>query len=378
MGCARSKNVSDADIESMQIEFDILKGRLQALFEFKLLMLGAGESGKSTIVKQLRRIHRSKLTQSELDNVSNALHRNAVDCLVALLDAAESFGYALADEEEREAAAVARQHTDGERLSPVQAAQLRKLFAGGAVQKALERRAEFWLLDSCEYYMEHVERFAEAGFEPTEEDVVMARVRTTGLVTTRLEQRVVQSDQDAPSKLHFEVVDVGGQRSERRKWVKCFADVKAVLFVINLAGYNRVLFEAPDQFRIQEALDMLRDISHLDTFADTPLFIFLNKKDLFEKMILQEDMKAAFPDYTGGCKLAPALAFIEEKLREQLPPGRTVHIEVVTSVMKRDIKCAFEEVKKSLHSLNKEKMDAEMTAIVRERKRIQKLLAGGV
>jgi len=36
---------------------------------------------------------------------------------------------------------------------------------------------------------------------------------------------------------------VGGQRSERKKWIKCFDDVKAVLFIVNLGGYNSVLFE---------------------------------------------------------------------------------------------------------------------------------------
>lgn len=34
--------------------------------------------------------------------------------------------------------------------------------------------------DSCEYYFKHLERFCDKDFVPTEEDVVMARVRTTG------------------------------------------------------------------------------------------------------------------------------------------------------------------------------------------------------
>ena len=39
------------------------------------------------------------------------------------------------------------------------------------------------------------------------------------------------------------VVDVGGQRSERRKWISCFDDVRAVLFVCALSGYDMTLFE---------------------------------------------------------------------------------------------------------------------------------------
>ena len=42
---------------------------------------------------------------------------------------------------------------------------------------------------------------------------------------------------------YLRVVDVGGQRSERRKWIQCFDDVRAVLFVCALSGYDMTLFE---------------------------------------------------------------------------------------------------------------------------------------
>ena len=39
--------------------------------------------------------------------------------------------------------------------------------------------------------------------------------------------------------------DVGGQRSERRKWIQCFDDVRALLFVAALSAYDMTLIEDP-------------------------------------------------------------------------------------------------------------------------------------
>ncbi len=43
------------------------------------------------------------------------------------------------------------------------------------------------------------------------------------------------------------MIDVGGQRSERRKWLQCFNEVNSVIFIVALSDYNLVLREDNDQ-----------------------------------------------------------------------------------------------------------------------------------
>lgn len=58
-----------------------------------------------------------------------------------------------------------------------------------------------------------------------------------------LTQKIVQEAPIEPEALNYQLIDVGGQRNERKKWIHHFADVKCVLFVVNLAGYKQILFE---------------------------------------------------------------------------------------------------------------------------------------
>ena len=77
----------------------------------------------------------------------------------------------------------------------------------------------------------------EDTFQPTEQDILRARVLTSGIFETKF--RV--------DKVKFHMFDVGGQRDERRKWIQCFNDVTAIIFVAASSSFNMVLREDPTQ-----------------------------------------------------------------------------------------------------------------------------------
>jgi len=101
------------------------------------------------------------------------------------------------------------------------------------------------------------------------------RVRTTGVVESNFALR------RKGMTLNFKIVDVGGQRSERRKWIHCFEDVDAILFVTAISEYNEVLMEDGKTNRMQESLSLFGSIVNNAFFADTSFILFLNKEDLF-------------------------------------------------------------------------------------------------
>jgi GTPase SAR1 family protein len=364
--------MNDAELQAQQIELSLRKERLENLFKFKVLLLGAGESGKSTIVKQIKLCHNKGPSGKELEAVADSLHQNVIDCMKTLLYACTTFGYELDDDKDRETAERVKNFDEGKRIEFDFGEDILKLWQSETIKKTYARNDEYWLLDSCKYYFTNLERFTEFEFCPTAEDAVMARIRTTGIVVSQIEEQNpdVQKYQGEPDVIKYQIVDVGGQRNERKKWLHCFEDVKCILFLCSLSEYNQVLFEDSKANRMDESLKLLGDIAKKPIFLHTPMYIFLNKKDVFETMLRSHPLSVKFPEYKGGESTGVAIEFIKNKFIEQLPQTRRDSIMCfpVTGVVRKDVGTAFAEVKKDLLRHARPKIEEEKLRIERERK----------
>ena len=85
------------------------------------------------------------------------------------------------------------------------------------MKEVWQKRAAVNIIDGHKDYLQDLARIASPTFRPTTQDILLARVKTTQVVMERY--RIDGID--------FEMYDVGGQRSERRKWIDCFDNVDA-------------------------------------------------------------------------------------------------------------------------------------------------------
>ncbi|EFE38813.1 hypothetical protein TRV_06538 [Trichophyton verrucosum HKI 0517] len=94
--------------------------------------------------------------------------------------------------------------------------------------------------------------------------------------------------------------DVGGQRSERKKWIHCFENVTSIIFCVALSEYDQVLLEESNQNRMMESLVLFDSVVNSRWFMRTSIVLFLNKVDLFRQKLGRSPLNKYFPDYSGG------------------------------------------------------------------------------
>lgn len=156
------------------------------------------------------------------------------------------------------------------------------------------------LADIPSSYFDSIERIAQPDYMPTDQDVLRSRVKTTGITETTF----IIGD------LTYRMFDVGGQRSERKKWIHCFENVTTILFLVAISEYDQLLFEDETVNRMQEALTLFDSICNSRWFVKTSIILFLNKIDRFKEKLPVSPMKNYFPDYEGGADYPAACDYI--------------------------------------------------------------------
>ncbi|KAF9430935.1 hypothetical protein BGZ76_000647 [Entomortierella beljakovae] len=166
---------------------------------------------------------------------------------------------------------------------------IRSLWNDPAVQQVYELGNTYALADNVKYFFDSIDRLFKPDYIPDDADILRCRVKSTGITETTFHMK----------NLTYRMFDVGGQRSERKKWIHCFEGVTAVLFIVAISGYDQCLVEDKDSNQMEEALMLFDQVCNSQWFIDTAMIMFLNKTDIFEEKIKTSSIKSYFPDYKG-------------------------------------------------------------------------------
>nr|XP_008508489.1 PREDICTED: guanine nucleotide-binding protein subunit alpha-11-like [Equus przewalskii] len=221
---------------------------------------------------------------------------------------------------------------------------IKTLWADPGIQECYDRRREYQLSDSAKYYLTDVDRIATLGYLPTQQDVLRVRVPTTGIIEYPFDLE----------NIIFRMVDVGGQRSERRKWIHCFENVTSIMFLVALSEYDQVLVESDNENRMEESKALFRTIITYPWFQNSSVILFLNKKDLLEDKILYSHLVDYFPEFDGPQRDAQAAREFILKMFVDLNPDsdKIIYSHFTCATDTENIRFVFAAVKDTILQLN--------------------------
>ncbi|KAL3111552.1 hypothetical protein niasHT_016713 [Heterodera trifolii] len=308
--CKGEEASDEAMDRNNRIELDLNKERIEGRKMVKILLLGSADSGKSTIVKQMRILHTDGFSETELVNYRYMLHTNYIGSLhyiargIAQLqiavppnekDLVDKFDYSFS------------KFLDFDDDNMIKL--ILKFLSYDSVTTACKRLNEFYLPDNTNYLLAESKRILMPNYLPTAVDIIHARASTTGVHEITFGFR----------RFSIRLIDVGGQKTERRKWIHCFDSVSAILYVVSLSCYDQSMEEDPSINRMDDSIDLFRAMFFNPFLIRCSFILFLNKKDLFELKLRHVPLHRFYPAFedrttniTSDSAYAEAVEFVKK------------------------------------------------------------------
>ncbi|XP_073980145.1 guanine nucleotide-binding protein subunit alpha cta [Rhodnius prolixus] len=339
---------------SQEIDKMIEKEKHSFRRQVKLLLLGAGESGKSTFLKQMRIIHGIKFEPELVKEYQQVIYQNVVKGMKVLVDARNKLNIPWEHSANSENGSYILKYDNSmtldTRLFTHYAPTLYNLWKDSGIRRAFERRREFQLSDSVQYFLDNLERISRVDYIPTNKDILHARKATKGI-----------SEFTIPiNNIPFRFVDVGGQRSQRQKWFQCFDSVTSILFLVSSSEFDQVLVEDRKTNRLEESKNIFDTIVNNLVFRGVSIILFLNKTDLLAEKLKsgETSIRWFFPEFSGDeKKLNDVQTFLLEYFRSaKRDPRKPLFYHFTTAVDTENIKVVFNAVKDTILHRNLESL----------------------
>uniref|UniRef100_A0A0M3I4G5 G-protein alpha subunit n=1 Tax=Ascaris lumbricoides TaxID=6252 RepID=A0A0M3I4G5_ASCLU len=301
-----------------QIEKKLNKQRNEEIGNQKLLLLGTGECGKSTVLKQMQILHKNGFSDAEINEKREIIYSNIIIGMGNILQALSSFAYNLESTERevycgfsfhftrplyemdaRRILSMIESGKDSQPFTPDIYESLKGLWADKAVQKAFSRS-----------FMDQLDRIYTPNYRPTTQDILHTRVPTTGIVQVQF-------------------------------------TIKGCIF----RNESQQLYkESYAKNRLMESLDLFAQICNSKWFIKASMILFLNKTDLFIEKIGSLSIKVLFKNYDGrkfhtvlkiflaGCPSGRRKIYIHETCATDTNQVQLVIDSVIDTVIGKNLK----------------------------------------
>ncbi|KAF7376932.1 G-protein alpha subunit [Mycena sanguinolenta] len=243
MGCVNSTGVDEkAKARNDEIENQLKRDSMLARNEIKMLLLGARESGKSTILKQMKLTHLDGYNAQERDAHKEIIYSNTIQSMRAILEAMPQLDISLHPSNDARRATIMAlpPRIDADVLPRDLADAVKGLWRDPGVKEAVRRSREFQLNDNAVYYFSSIDRMAAPEYLPTDQDIWRSRVKTTGIMERRRSSPALNTPRTLHHTIFLEYVHVFDDVGYYVAAVQC--PPRLPLFILSPSGARRALY----------------------------------------------------------------------------------------------------------------------------------------
>ncbi|CAJ0946992.1 unnamed protein product, partial [Mesorhabditis belari] len=357
--CCLPSGSNEAEAQTKDIERQLHKEKKKLRQQVRILLLGSGESGKSTFIKQMVIIHGAgEFTADEVRSYRQQIYQNVISAMRVLVDARHKLGYEFENKSLEKRLPVLMTITISDLLKGIDqstfgevAPLISDLWMDASIKQTFDQRNLFQITDSCSYFFNNMSRVAAPEFQPTTKDILFCRKATRGITEHMFEIQ----------KVPFRFIDVGGQRSQRQKWFQCFTDITSILFMVASNEYDQVILEDRRTNRVVESRSVFETIVNNVAFQNVSVILFMNKSDLLIEKVPKSDIRKYFSDFNGDHRnVRDVQYFLVDKFeRSRKERHRPFFYHFTTAVDTENMRRVFRDVKEVILKRNIEQLNMQ-------------------
>ncbi|KAI3604173.1 putative g-protein alpha subunit [Moniliophthora roreri] len=226
-------------------------------------------------------------------------------------------------------------------------------------------RSKLRMEDSPGFFLNDVERIGVIDYQPTDDDIIRARLRTLGVQEYR-----ITLDHGRAVGQEWKLYDVGGTRSTRAAWYPYFDDAHAIIFLA-LLDRKRMFKSKPINLgllaedrkvnRLEDSYLLWRSICSCKLLARTQFILFLNKCDLLQAKLMRgiriRDSVPSFGDRKNDVNTATRYfqQHFREILKQHSPVTRPFYVHLTSVIDTRSTAATLATVEESIlrHNLRR-------------------------
>ncbi|KAI8913299.1 guanine nucleotide binding protein, alpha subunit [Gorgonomyces haynaldii] len=276
-----------------------------------VLVLGPGDSGKSTFLKQLVLQHGGGFTKEYREEARQQIHQNLLMNLRILINKIVKEGVPWGSDKLEADSKRIQQLTEKD-LDLSVIPLISGFLKSEAVKTTLSKGMEGSYQDTATYFYDQLDTVLDPEYLPTDEDILYTRRRTENITESKFHI----------AGLKWTVVDVAGQMQHRHRWIPYYeTNPSAVIFVVSAPSYCQEMEECPGKNRISDAIELYEELVSTVTLNPKLYLVFLNKVDLLESRMSKYPVSDYIPAYMDAEDPKAYLEWLSNIFREKAKIG---------------------------------------------------------